>query len=76
MEAVRDKRPFHLRFNGEKREVIYAPALWEQIMRSTWDWAEPGIIFIDEVNRMNNLWYTETIRCQSLLDLQTFPFPL
>lgn len=38
---------------------IGARALWEQIMTAAYDCAEPGVIFIDSVNRHNNLWYAE-----------------
>lgn len=61
MAAVRDKKAFTLRFGGKAYKEIDACALWEIIMRSAWDWAEPGIIFIDTVNMMNNLSYCETI---------------
>lgn len=45
----------------EITRTIKAKALWDTIMRSTYDFAEPGFILIDEVNRMNNNWFCETI---------------
>lgn len=57
MEAALASKPFDLRFAGSVYSTIDAAELWEKIMRSTWDWAEPGVIFIDTVNRMNNLRY-------------------
>jgi len=61
MEAVTEDADFDLVFEGKVYKTIKARNLWETIMRSTWKWSEPGVIFIDQINRMNNLWYTEKI---------------
>lgn len=61
MEAVKAGDPWDLQFGGKVYRTVDARGLWDQIMMSTYAYAEPGVIFIDRVNEMHNISYLEKV---------------
>jgi ribonucleoside-diphosphate reductase alpha chain len=73
MEALAAKTTFELKFGGQVYDTVDAEELWETLMRSTWDWAEPGVLYIDRINYWNNLWYCEHLAATNPCGEQPLP---